>query len=24
VFSAPQRRQCLSLSLPLDLGFWGR
>jgi hypothetical protein len=23
VFSAPQRRRCLSLSLPLDLGFWG-
>jgi hypothetical protein len=25
VFSAPQRRRCLSLSpRPLDLGFWGR
>jgi hypothetical protein len=24
VFSAPQRRRCLSLSPLLDLGFWGR
>jgi hypothetical protein len=23
VFSAPQRRRCLSLMPPLDLGFWG-
>jgi hypothetical protein len=23
VFSAPQRRRCLSLIPPLDLGFWG-
>jgi hypothetical protein len=24
VFSVPQRRRCLSLSPPFDLGFWGR
>jgi hypothetical protein len=24
VFSAPQRRRCLSLMPPSDLGFWGR
>jgi hypothetical protein len=23
VFSAPQRRRCLSLIPPFDLGFWG-
>jgi hypothetical protein len=24
VFSAPQRRRCLYMIPPLDLGFWGR
>jgi hypothetical protein len=23
VFSAPQKRRCLSLMLPFDLGLWG-